>query len=569
MWKKFNIKTQLIIFMVLIVLTVEATTLFFILKIQKEDNKYSAINEAKSVTKSLNNDFLKYILNPNADILSDITFRLSAFKNINGVLLFDQNNNPIFKYKYIKDLENIKNKLYSENTIFTKDHLFIKNSIEAQDYSFGYQLMDVDLSSFKEKQKDITSTIIAIFPFALFLSFFISLFLSKSFTKPFIKLLNAMKNSDPTNNKIIKVQTNANNEVKELFDGFNKQMEQISISSLKLKHHANHDQLTNIYNRFYIENRLKITLKQKSNKGHNLLYIDLDQFKLLNESAGHQAGDTLLKMFTINYQNSLPKNAIFARVEGGRFIILYENSSKKEGICILEKTLNDLSDFRFVWDNVTYSISACVALVHFNGYEFTLEELVKALNSTIYTAKSKGRNKSHIYNPSDDLTNRFKTELETATSIKEALKDGPSRFELFAQDIVQLQKQSDKYSYEILIRMWDKENNLISPNDFLPAAERYQLMAEIDIFVLWTYLKTVIKNKEHIKNLHKVHINLAGSTLNNLDFQNSIKEAVQTFDFPWEKLELELTESSAIGNFNMANKIYCLVKKTKNWFSFR
>lgn len=563
MWKQFKIKIQLRIFMTLIVIAVEATTLFFILKIQKKENIQNAITEATAITQSLNNDLLKYLLNPHADTLSDITFRLSAFKNIQGVIVYDSEQNPIFKYGQTEKLAKEERKVFEQTSIFTDTDLFIKNSIHAQGYTFGYQLMDIDLSSFQQKQQNITLTILAIFPFALIFGYIISIFLSKSFTQPFIKLLEAMKKSDPTHNKILTLTTSANNEIKELFDGFNDQMQQIYKSTQKLQYQANHDQLTNIYNRFFIEERLKNALNTPSKKGYNLLYIDLDQFKLINDSAGYQAGDALLKMVASHFQSLLDETNIFARVDGDGFMLLLENNSKEEGVAFLEKSLEALSDFRFVWANETYSVSASIALLYFNAHEYTLKELLKAINTTLYTAKSKGRNKSHIYDVSDNLTQRFNTELETATLIKEALHNGPSRFELFAQDIVPLQEESDQISYEILIRMWDKENNFISPADFLPAAERYQLMAEIDMHVLWTYLQSVTANKAHLDKLHSAHINLAGSTLNNPDFQAKVKEAVKHFDFPWEKLELEITESSAIGNFNMANEFIAWLKSQK------
>lgn len=563
MWKQFTIKIQLRIFMTLIVIAVEATTLFFILKIQKKENIQNAITEATAITQSLNNDLLKYLLNPHADTLSDITFRLSAFKNIQGVIVYDSEQTPIFKYGQTEKLAKEERKVFEQTSIFTDTDLFIKNSIHAEGYTFGYQLMDIDLSSFQQKQKNITLTILAIFPFALIFGYIISIFLSKSFTQPFIKLLEAMKKSDPTHNKILTLTTSANNEIKELFDGFNDQMQQIYQSTQKLQHQANHDQLTNIYNRFFIEEQLKNALNTPSKKGYNLLYIDLDQFKLINDSAGYQAGDELLKMVASHFQSLLDGKSVFARVDGDGFMLLLENSSREEGVVFLEKSLEILSDFRFVWANETYSVSASIALLYFNAHEYTLKELLKAINTTLYTAKSKGRNKSHIYHVSDNLTQRFNTELETAALIKEALHKGPSRFELFAQDIVPLQEESEQISYEILIRMWDKENNFISPADFLPAAERYQLMAEIDMHVLWTYLQSVTANKEHLEKLHSAHINLAGSTLNNPDFQAKVKEAVNHFDFPWEKLELEITESSAIGNFNMANEFIAWLKSQK------
>ncbi|WP_258239429.1 EAL domain-containing protein [Arcobacter sp. LA11] len=549
--------------MTLIVIVVEASTLFFILNIQKKENRQNAITQTEAITQSLNNDLLNFILNPNADVLSDITFRLSAFKEIRGVILYDENNKAIFQYGDTKELTKRQLTVFKEKTIFDNEHLFVKKDISADGYTLGFQLIDVDLSSFKQKEKQITQTLLAIFPFALLFGFIMSLFLSKSYTKPFIDLLHAMKDSDPTNNKITTVKTTANNEIKELFNGFNLQMKQIYKSSKKLKFQASHDQLTGIYNRFYMEEQLQNALKNEKDLGYNLLYIDLDQFKFINDSAGYQAGDELLKMITKEYSTTLSKDSIFARVDGDGFMVLLKDCTPKTGISFLEKSLEKLRDFRFVWKGETYTISASIALVYFKPFQYTLKELLKATNSTLYTAKAKGRNKSHIYDPSDDLTKRFNTELETAAQIKEALKDGPSRFELFAQDIVPLQEKSDKVSYEILIRMWDKNNNFISPGDFLPAAERYQLMAEIDMHVLWTYLETVSKKPKHIEGLHSVHINLAGSTLNNPDFQKKVKKAIKHFDFPWEKLELEITESSAIGNINQANEFISWLKTQK------
>ena len=561
MWNKFSIKIQLIVFMSLIVIVIESASLFFVLKIQKEENNKNAITQAKAITQSLNNDLLKYLLNPSADMLSDITFRLTAFKNINAMLLFNETNNAIYKYGDITNINTNESMIHNKDTLFTPEDLFIKNRLMADGHKFGYTLLDIDLKPFKIKEEQITNTILAIFPFALLFGIFLSLILSKNYTKPFLNLLNAMKKSDPTKDKILEVKTNANNEIKELFSGFNSLMKQISSSTKQLQFQATHDQLTNIYNRYFLENELNNALKTENKKGYNLLFIELDQFKLLNESAGNQIGDEVLKMLVIHYQSILEKTSIFARVDTDGFMVLLKDNNFENGKTLLEKSLERLSDFRFSNKNDTFSVSASISLIHFKAYQFTLKELLSASSGSLLTAKSKGRNKSHIYDACDKDIIRYSIEVETAKQIKKALqKDGPARFELFAQDIVPLQKQSDKIGYEILIRMWDKDNNFVSPADFLPAAERYQLMADIDIFVLWTYLETVTKNKAHIEKLHCAHINLAGSSLNNIDFQTKVKEAIEYFDFPWEKLELEITESSAIGSFNMANEFISWIK---------
>jgi len=563
MWNKFNIKLQLTIFIIVIICVIELATLLFVYNYQKSELKESALIEVETITKSLNNDLIKAILNSNAAMVSDITFRLTAFDKIKGLLLIDENQDGVFKYSNIKEILSKKDLILKDGIIFTNDELLIKKPIVAENYTFGYAIFDIDLNSYKQRQIQTIYTILSIFPFALIFGLVLTMFLSKSYTKPFIRLIEAMKKSDPTNDKIIEIQTTANNEIKELFDGFNTQMKQIANSTKELHFQATHDKLTNIYNRFYMEKILSEYLNKSNKNGYNLLYLDLDQFKLINDSAGYQAGDELLKMVVSHYQSILPKNSIFARVDGDGFMVLLEDSKFEYGKEFLQQSLERLHDFRFSNNNETYSVSASISLIYFKAHEYTLKELLKASSTALYTAKSKGRNKSHIYDKSDETIQRISREQESAKLIKEALNDGPARFELFAQDIVPLQIKTDKIGYEILIRMWDKDNNFIPPNDFLPAAERYQMMADIDIHVLWTYLKTVTKNKKHIEKLHSAHINLAGSSLNNPDFQAKVKEAIEYFDFPWEKLELEVTESSAIGSFNMANEFISWLKSKK------
>jgi len=560
MWSGLSIKTQLVVFIALIVILVEGATLFLILNIQARQNNDNAINEARAITQSLNNDLLKYVLSPSADTLSDITFRLSAFTKIDGLMIYDEAKKAVFTYGKTDHILSQSNLLFTRNSIKLDENLLIKNELSADGYNFGYVFLDLDLTSFTQKQNEITYSILTIFPFALLFGFLVSLIVSQSFTKPFLILLRAMRTSSPTEDKIVRVDTSSNNEIKELFNGFNTAMEQIAADSKQLHNQATHDQLTGAYNRFFIETELQNALKDETTTHHCLLHINLDQFKLVNDSAGTEAGDQLLQMLTMHYQSILAPEALLARVDGDSFMVLFKNASRGTCEAVLKKSLERLSDFRFSHSGETYSVSASISMVAFTPFEYTLKELVKASNSALEIAKQKGRNKSHIYDPSDATLHRISLEVETAKLIKEALGGGPAQFELFAQDIVPLQYVSHQVGYEILIRMWDREGKFIPPNDFLPTAERYQLMSEIDSFVLWSYLETVLPNKAHIEKLHSVHINLAGSSLNNPDFQAKVKEAVEHFDFPWDKLELEVTESSAIGSFNMANEFIAWIK---------
>ena len=553
MWHHLRIRTQLIVFVISIISLIEVATLISVYLIQSNDNKLSAIKEAKSLAKSLNNDFLSVILNPNTAQFADITYRLSAFENINGVVLYNQSE-AIYEYGETINKKGIQEAVFTDNT------LVISEDIVAEETLFGHTVFEIDLEEYFKKQENITMVNLFIFFIMVLIGITATYLLSRTYTQPFLILLHAMKKSDPTHNLIERVQTPAQNEIRELFNGYNIMMQDIATASHKLQHQASHDQLTNIYNRFYLEEAIEASLRDESGIHYTLLNIDIDQFKLINDTAGYQAGDEFLKIITSEYQQTLPKNSLFARVDGDSFMVLLQKVSVADSIKFLNKSLAVLSDVRFVHEGEAHSVSASIGMVMYKPYEYTLKELLKAANSSLYGAKLKGRNKSYIYDKTDDMTIRYDKESLVAINIKEALYGGEARFELYAQAIVPLQYESDKISYEILIRMWDKKGNFVPPDSFLPTAVRYQLMSEIDIYVLWNYLESVIENKHHLEKLHTVHINLAGSTLVHPDFQAKLQEAVERFDFPWEKLEFEVTETSAVGNFNKANELITWMK---------
>jgi len=221
--------------MTLVISIVEISTLFVILDLQKKDSQNNSIIDANTITKSLNNDLLKVMFNPNADMFSDITYRLSAFKKIEGLVLLDTNNHPIFQYGKIEELLTKQQNILDKRVLFSNNNLLIKEDLEADDFNFGHTLLNINLSSYQEKHNSITRSILLIFPITLLLGILISFYLSKSYTKPFSQLLEAMKESNPTKNRITIIQTNAKNEIRELFDEFNMQMEQIAKSSKSIQ----------------------------------------------------------------------------------------------------------------------------------------------------------------------------------------------------------------------------------------------------------------------------------------------------------------------------------------------
>ncbi|WP_028487449.1 putative bifunctional diguanylate cyclase/phosphodiesterase [Thiomicrorhabdus chilensis] len=553
MWQSLSIRTQLFMLTSLMLLGITIITLSLAYILDQKERQELAIELSQTLNKAMSHDMLKAVVSDQTDVYSDLSFRLSQFESVDQVVLYNEQQKAIFEYS--RKHKNKYNHLIDNATTeprFEGEDLYVKHALKVDGHRFGDVIYIVDMQDLTTQLNQHLTYLIIAFPLELLIGFFLTLWLSRRYSKPFETLAQAMKESQPTENQYPVLETQSKNEVKSLFDGFNQMMSQISETTQKMRYQSEHDQLTGLYNRYYLEKQLIQALKGPNSSTHVLVHIDLDQFKLINETASYEAGDELLKMIAHECESTLPENAVMARTDGDDFFILLRQVTEQEGLIFTQQRLQGLNDFRFSWQGQAFSVSASIGLVVFTPFTYTLEELIKASGTALYAAKASGRNKLHIYHPDDNLSSRRNQEIVTANYIKEALSEGPARFELYAQAIVPLQKESNQVSYEILLRLWDAKNNLIPPNNFLPTAERYQLMAEIDGYVLWHYLTQVAENPEHLNQLQSVHINLAGSSLNHPDFQAKIKTAVQTFSFPWYKLELELTETSAVGNFNQA-----------------
>lgn len=556
MWKRLSIRTQLTVLMVILLTIVELGTLSLVSWFDSKERQKIAIEQANTLERSLNNDLLKALISTNADILSDISFRIQGFKSVDALQLYNKKNHPIFSFgeQNLFKSDSLKSLVVGNPIIDSVGRLFVKTQVSADDFIYGEAIIVINSEQYNTRVKENFKTLLWIFPIELIIGFIIAWRISLYYTRPFEILADAIQKNDIDNGHFNKVKTIAKNEIGHLFDGYNNMISKIIKTTNVLKIQSHHDNLTGLLNRFAIEKELKKSLQDENNTTHVLLSLDLDQFKNINDSVGHVAGDELLQLIAHHCINNLPLSSNVARVGGDDFFILLKDTDKQEGIAIAKQLLQDMNDFRFVWQGETLSTSATIGLVEFKPYEYTLTDLIKSADIAFYIAKSKGQNKLHVFESDEQNDSTIKTEVHIASYIKEALKDGPSRFELYAQDIVPLQMETDKVSYEILIRMFDSNGEFLAPDSFLPTAERYQLMVDIDIYVLTTYLDTIINEPEHINNLHSVHINLAGGTLNNPDFQDCIKRIIKEYDFPWERLELEVTETSSIGNLVQAQE---------------
>jgi diguanylate cyclase (GGDEF)-like protein len=560
MWKSISIRWQLIALMTLALVLIEISILALDNYYDIEQRKSIAIEQAKTLNSALGHDLVRAAIDDKADTYSDNEFRISGFEPVVMMSVFDAQMQE--KYRYVRvgftPPDNLE-LAAPQQPVFSERFLHIKLPLKVENYQYGETFFLIDLTQYKTGLQEQLRNRLIIFLLQLAIALPLAWWISKNYTRPFSTLADAMKKADPKQLSFPNVETDSKNEIGTLYKGYNKLTAEISIATRHLKYLGEHDALTGLLNRYAIEQKIGECLKHESSKINAIVLFDIDQFKLVNDGAGHAAGDELLKQLGHILSELIESPAKLARVGGDDFLILLPDTDENTAVKLVEKLITVTDDFRYTWENKIFNISACAGLVTFKPCEYTPRSLGIALDTAFYTAKSKGHGQFHVYSADDEHSLQYSSDVHTVSIIKDALQNGEAHFELWAQAIVPLQNQTDLYSYEILLRLKNADGQMIYPDVFLPTANRYQLMVAVDSWVLWKYLETATVNPQHIEKLAFVNINLGGSTLNNPEFQEKIREAINTFDFPWHKLVLEVTETSAVGNLAQASDFihYC------------
>jgi len=313
---------------------------------------------------------------------------------------------------------------------------------------------------------------------------------------------------------------------------------------------ATHDSLTGLVNRIEFDSRLQKAIDNTVEFGHQhaLAYLDLDQFKIVNDTSGHTAGDELLRQITGLLRVVLRANDTLARLGGDEFGVLLENCPPFFALQIAENLRNIIGDFHFVWEENVFPISVSIGLVNFGGIDGQKPDCVDLLriaDSACYTAKDLGRNRIHVYQPNDDALNKRFGEIDWYAKIYSALTE--NRLALYSQKIIGLGEHQPYHEHvELLLRLISREGKIIPPMAFIPTAERYGLMPEIDRWVIQTAFRYIAGHEHGATSLFS--INLSGATLNDDAALPFIYEQLTNCGINTESICFEITETSAITN---------------------
>jgi len=354
----------------------------------------------------------------------------------------------------------------------------------------------------------------------------------------------------------------------------------------KLRWQATHDHLTGLYNRRYFESCLEREISSVSRTGimSALVYLDLDRFKYVNDTAGHEVGDQLLVDLSQELNKHLRRHDVAARIGGDEFALILKNVDETVAVSIADEIRTSLSNLRVHHDDKAYHVNASFGVAMMDTPDATAGDVMANADIACHISKRLGRNQTHMYEKSSDERNAMGSELGWSVRIREALEK--NMFQLHYQPIMQMKdvdlvnlpaqdgvlwqrhiNETDMInSYEVLVRMLDENGALHYPDSFIPTAERFNMMTDIDMWVLENALQEVVATGPASKNI-RLSINISGNTVDSDETLGRIKSLIDQYGISPSSLTFEVTETCAIANLEQANDFINELRKIGCRFS--
>jgi len=322
----------------------------------------------------------------------------------------------------------------------------------------------------------------------------------------------------------------------------------------ELMHQASHDPLTGLNNRRKFNLSLEMALKNAREEGreHAILYMDLDNFKIVNDTCGHLAGDSLLRDIAMLIQEQTRKTDLLARLGGDEFGLLLFDCNRSVVERLTDEMIQKIRAYRFNSHNREFQVGVSIGAALITADSPDTEQILSHADLACYAAKEQDGNRANIYDSADQNMDRRHGEMQWVPRLRLALNE--NRFELFVQPIVPLQPDSAlEMHYEVLLRLRDEEGNLIPPGHFIPAAERYRMINDID---RWVFDQVVQRLKAGLgpRGKASVSINLSGASVGNEKFRDYIIQQLALAALSNQCVCFEITETSAIQSLTAVSK---------------
>lgn len=331
----------------------------------------------------------------------------------------------------------------------------------------------------------------------------------------------------------------------------------------RLEHQATHDSLTGLANRRGFEALLDTAIEERRKSGRNcaLLYFDLDQIKVVNDSCGHAAGDELIRQVAWRVQRLAGESCTMGRLGGDEFALLLPGMDAAAAEQFAEQVREQLSDQRFYWNGKTFAVSASIGVLLLDANVPSVADALSAADQACYMAKDNGRNRVQLFRPDDHALQQRRGELQWVERLQVALDhDG---FELVAQEIRPLAyrpragrgQSPPRRRFELLLRMIGADGQMVAPMAFIPAAERYGLMPRVDRWVIARACRELAALREGGKPLPTCMINLSGASASDPELADYVAQCLRQNELEGDSVGFELTETVAVGNLSACSKL--------------
>jgi diguanylate cyclase (GGDEF)-like protein/PAS domain S-box-containing protein len=322
----------------------------------------------------------------------------------------------------------------------------------------------------------------------------------------------------------------------------------------QMSYQATHDALTGLVNRREFERRLEeaIDSGHRGDGQHVLCYLDLDRFKLVNDTSGHLAGDSMLREVAKLLRDAVRDSDTVARLGGDEFGMLLIGCPLEKARQIADDVCRSVGDYRFVWKDRIFNIGVSIGLVEISRESGTLEELMAAADTACYVAKKQGSGRVAVYSARDEALARHSGEIQWLQRLQGALKE--NRFRLYHQIIVPTHGADGGPAMEVLIRLRDENGQELPPAEFMRAAERYRLMGLVDRWVVQTTLAALGRGALLLQPDRSVAINISGQTLGDVQFLEFVVECLDSTGVSPAQICFEITESAVVANLEHARR---------------
>lgn len=437
----------------------------------------------------------------------------------------------------------------------------------------GWVVLDVSRKTTLQSQHDAIQRSLLILLAGLSVSLFLAWRIGRQITRPVLALTHTVsrigeghleERVDQTGRDELGVLQRGVNHMAAHLQAMHGQMqERIDQATARLIYQASHDSLTGLINRREFEQRLERLQVSAAEHGreHALCCMDLDQFKVINDSCGHAAGDELLRQLALMLKGKLRERDILGRLGGDEFALLLENCPLSDALEVAESFRAEVQRFRFKWEDRIFSVGMSVGMVSITRDSGTVAGLLSAADAACYVAKNRGRNQIHVYESCDIELARHRGEMQWVSRIHRALED--QRLRLWWQAVRRTDGMPEKIRHvELLLRMLDDDGNEILPMAFIPAAERYFIMPALDSWVIEEVLRLC---RLHLVTDQMQHclfaVNLSGASLKDPVFRRMLLRNLQENPDFGPHLCFEITETAAIGNLAVVNEFIAAMRE--------